>query len=115
MPMDALIASRTRSRNERTNTTSRTSMLPIGIDARGRAVFLYLVLPSARDDFRAFLGRHADLFRMLPFWTLRLVFPRSTAHAYPELQSVVRDELESPLHARTVEELRWYARYRDGF
>jgi hypothetical protein len=37
--------------------------LPIGIDSSGRAVFLYLVLPSARDDFRALLGRHADLFR----------------------------------------------------
>jgi len=81
----------------------------------GVVVFLYLVLPSSRDDFRAFLGRHADLFRTLPFWTLRLLFPRSIADAYPGLQSVVRDELESPLHARTVEELRWYARYRDGF
>ena len=82
--------------------------LPIGIDASGRVVFLYLVLPSARDDFRAFLVRHAELFRRLPFWTLRLVLPRSIAHAYAGLQTVVRDELESPLHARTVEELKWY-------
>jgi hypothetical protein len=82
--------------------------LPIGIDASGRAVFLYLVLPTARDDFRAFLGRHAELFRTLPFWTVRLVFPDGIAHAYAGLQAVVRDELESPLLAHTVEELKWY-------
>jgi hypothetical protein len=75
---------------------------------RRRSRFLYLVLPSARDDFRAFLGRHADLFRALPLWTLRLVFPRSIAHAYATLQTVVRDELESPLHTHTIEELKWY-------
>ena len=56
--------------------------LPIGIDASGRAVFLYLVLPTARDDFRAFLGRYVELFRTLHFWTLRLVFPRPIAHSY---------------------------------
>ena len=82
--------------------------LPIGIEASGRALFLYLVLPTSRDDFRAFLNRHAELFRTLPFWTLRLVFPRPIAHAYEGLQAVVRDELESPLQAHTVEELKWY-------
>jgi hypothetical protein len=82
--------------------------LPIGIDAGGRAVFLYLVLPTARDDFRAFLGRHAELLRTLPAWTLRLVFPRSLAHVYGAFNAVVREELESPLHPRTVEELKWY-------
>jgi hypothetical protein len=46
--------------------------LPIGIDSTGRAVCLYLVLPSGREDFRVFLGRHAELFRTLPLWTLRL-------------------------------------------
>jgi hypothetical protein len=84
--------------------------LPIGIDSSGRGIFLYLLLPSGRDDFRAFLGRHADLFRTLPSWTLRLVFPLPMAHAYAGLQAVVRDELESPLHPKTVEELKWYFR-----
>jgi hypothetical protein len=82
--------------------------LPIGIDSTGRAVCLYLVLPSGRDDFRAFLGRHTELFRTLPLWTLRLVIPHQIAHAYAALQAVVRDELESPLHPHTVEELKWY-------
>jgi hypothetical protein len=82
--------------------------LPIGIDSSGRAVCLYLVLPSGRDDFRAFLGRHAALVRTLPVWTLRMVFPRPIAHAYAGLQAVVHDELETPLHPQTVEELKWY-------
>ena len=82
--------------------------LPIGIDSSGRGIFLYLVLPSGRDDFRAFLSRHADLFRTLSFWTLRLLFPRPIAHAYAGLQAVVHDELETPLHPQTVEELKWY-------
>src|ERR1700693_412959 len=30
------------------------------------------------------------------------------SHAYTGLQAVVRDELESPLLAHTVEELKWY-------
>ena len=33
--------------------------LPIGIHASGRGVFLYLGLPTARDGFQVFLGRHA--------------------------------------------------------
>jgi hypothetical protein len=45
---------------------------------------------------------------MLPAWTLRLVFPRSLAHAYGAFQAVVREEFESPLHAHTVGELKWY-------
>ncbi len=60
--------------------------LPIGIDSTGRAMCLYLVLASSRDDFRAFVARHADLFRTLPFWTVRLVFPRPIAHTYTRLQ-----------------------------
>ncbi|MGG7380554.1 hypothetical protein ACQ7B2_18005, partial [Escherichia coli] len=39
-----------------------TNKLPIGIDSMGHATFLYLVLPSAQEDFRTFLHRHADLF-----------------------------------------------------
>jgi hypothetical protein len=81
---------------------------PIGVDRTGRAVFLYLVLPSARDDFRGFLGRHRELLVCLPSWTLRLVFLRQYAHVYEAYQAVVREEWESPLHPRTVEELTWF-------
>ena len=86
--------------------------LPIAVDSNGRAVFLYLIRPSPRDDFQAFLGRHAELLCSLRSWTLRLVFPRQLAHAYEAFQAVVREEWESPLHARTVEELKWYFEQR---
>ena len=85
---------------------------PIGVDPTGRAVFLYLVLPSARDDFRGFLDRHRDLLVCLPSWTLRLVFPRQFPDAYEAYQAVVREEWETPLHPRTVEELSWYFEQR---
>jgi hypothetical protein len=81
---------------------------PIGIDPTGRAVFLYLVLPSSRDDFRGFVDRHSQLLRCVPSWTLRLVFLQQLAHVYGAYQAVVREECESPLHPQTVEELKWY-------
>jgi hypothetical protein len=96
------------------NTTSITAASafpdkhPIGIDPTGRAVLLYIVLPSARDDFRAFLDRHRKLLTCLPSWTLRLVFPHQLSHLYETYQAVVREEWETPLHLRTVEELTWY-------
>jgi hypothetical protein len=92
--------------------TAFPDKLPIGIGGDGRAAFLYLVLPTARDDFRAFLRRHVALFQTPPSWTLRLVFPRAIAHAYAGLQTVIHDEFESPLHLHTVEELRWYFEQR---
>jgi hypothetical protein len=89
--------------------------LPIGIDSTGHATFLYLVLPSPQDDFRRFLRGHADLFHRLSSWTLRLIFPRSLAGSYDGLQSVVQEELETPLHPRMIEELKWYfAQLRRG-
>jgi len=111
VPVDML--PRLTARTDKTETGSAfPDRLPIGIGADGRAVFLYLVLPTARDDFRAFLHRHAALFQALPSWTLRLVFPRAIGHAYAGLQSVVHEEFESPLHSHTVEELKWYFEQR---
>jgi hypothetical protein len=93
-----------------TNATARAfpDKQPIGIDPTGRTLFLYLVLPSARNDFRGFLDRHRGLLECLPCWTLRLVFLRQFAHVYEAYQADVREEWESPLHPRTVEELTWY-------
>ena len=85
---------------------------PIGIATDGRPVFLYVVLPTVRDNFRAFLRRHATLFQTLPSWTLRVVLPRALADAYEGVQAVVRDEFESPLYPHTVDELKWYFEQR---
>jgi hypothetical protein len=88
---------------------------PIGIDSTGHATFLYLVLPSAQGDFRTFLRRHASLFHSLSSWTLRLIIPLALSDSYDWLQSVVREELETTLHPRTIEELKWYfAQLRGG-
>jgi hypothetical protein len=107
VPLDML--PRLTARTDRAETGSAfPDRMPIGIGTDGRAVFLYLVLPTIRDDFRAFLRRHAPLFERLPSWTLQLVFPRAIAHAYAGFQTVIHDEFESPLHVHTVEELRWY-------
>jgi len=81
---------------------------PIGIDPNGRVVLLYVLLPSGHDDFRGFLDRHSQLLPCVPSWTLRLVFPQQFAHVYGAYQSAVREEWDSALHPRTVEELKWY-------
>jgi hypothetical protein len=83
-----------------------------GIDPTGRTVLLHLVLPSGREDFRTFLGRHAALLSGVPAWTLRVVLPRAMAQAYEGIQQVVEDEWETPLHPQTLNELSWYFEQR---
>ena len=85
---------------------------PIGVDPDGRTVVVYLVMTSGLDQFRAFLGRHAELCRAVPAWTLRLVFPRSLEHAYQAYHAVIREEWESPLHRRTIDQLTAYFEQR---
>jgi hypothetical protein len=41
-----------------------------------------------------------------------LVFPRPLDHLYNGYQNVVHEELETPLHRATVNELRWYFEHR---
>ena len=106
VPLDKL--PRLTSRATAGTATAFPDRLPVGIDADECAVFLYLLIPTGRGDFAAFLRRHAPLLERLPSWTLRLVFPRVIAHAYAPLQGAIRDEWESPLHARTLDELKWY-------
>src|SRR6185295_17413429 len=84
----------------------------IGVDPSGRTVLLRLLGPSGLEDFRTFLGRVAPLLVSLPTWTLRLAFPRALVGTYETLQRVVREEWETPLHPRTVDELRWYFEQR---
>jgi hypothetical protein len=43
---------------------------------------------------------------------LRLVFPRPLDRVYDAYQTVIREELESPLHAVTIGELKWYFAHR---
>jgi hypothetical protein len=85
---------------------------PIGIEPDGRAVLFYLATEPWTDDFRSFLQRHAALLRVAPMWTLRLVFPRPLDRVYDAYQTVIREELESPLQPATIGELQWYFEHR---
>lgn len=85
---------------------------PIGIDPSGRIVLLYLVAVPWTEDFRAFLVAHTALLGVTPAWTLRLVFPQSLRRAFPAYEAVVHEELESPLQADTIYDLRRYFFHR---
>jgi len=68
--------------------------LPIGVTGDGRThVFLYGVTREVAIEFRTFLQRHAELFRALPEWEIRLLVPRHVAVAAPRFEAVARDEL----------------------
>jgi hypothetical protein len=83
--------------------------LPIGVHNESRAhVFTYLANRSTPVDFRPFLRRHADLFRALPRWTVRLLVPTHLTKAAKLYESAWREELASPLRLSTADELRWY-------
>ena len=83
--------------------------LPIGVDAKTRTtVFLYLATQNVPHDFRAFLEQHADLFRQLPAWTVRLLVPRHMGDAPATYQAAFRDQLAVPLRRQVIDELQWY-------
>jgi hypothetical protein len=90
--------------------------LPIGVERNGggRHVFLYLVTRDVPVDFRMFLQRHAELFRVVYEWTIRLLIPRRFRKAAALYRYAVRDELATPVHPSTVEELEWFFRERHG-
>jgi hypothetical protein len=68
---------------------------PIGIDAAGRALLLYLVTVPWTEEVRTFLRARATFLRNVPTWTLRLVFPRPLDRAYDSYQQVVHEELDA--------------------
>jgi hypothetical protein len=86
---------------------------PIGVATSGRVVFSHLVTAYETEGLRAFVQRHADLLRVLPGWTLRLVLPQQIADGAARLESVVRDEL-TPLRSQLLTELKWYFSKRRG-
>jgi hypothetical protein len=89
--------------------------LPIAVAPDGRThIFLYLVTRDLPIDFRAFLERHAELFRALPAWTLRLLVPRHLTEAIPVYSEAFREQLATPLRPIVLDELRWYFGARRG-
>jgi hypothetical protein len=85
---------------------------PIGVDLTGRLVLVYLVTVPWTEDFRLFLLGYSRLLAVTPVWTLRLVFPKALQRVVPDYQRAVREELESPMPAATINDLRWYFFHR---
>jgi len=92
--------------------SSLSSAFPIGVAADGRTLLLYLAGEPTIEGFRGFLQTHAALLRVAPSWTLMIVLPRPLDHAYEAYQSVIHEELESPLRSATIGELQWYFEHR---
>ena len=89
--------------------------LPIGVDRQGdEHVFIYLVTRMSPVDFRAFLQRHAVVWRFLRRLTLRVLVPPQFDDAIPAYRQAAREELLSPLSPSDVSELHWYFEQRKG-
>ena len=97
-------------------TRNRSYDLPrrsrLGSNRTAASLLLYLATEPWTEAFGRFLQEHAALLRVAPTWTLRLVFPRPLDGVYDAYQAVIREELESPLHAATIDELQWYFEHR---
>lgn len=89
-----------------------SSVLPIGLIADGRTLLPYLANEPTTETFRTFLQTHVELLSVAPNWTIRIVFPRPLDHAYDAYQTVIHEELESPLHSATIGELQSYFELR---
>jgi hypothetical protein len=100
------------SEERRPPASSLSSALPIGVAADGCTLLLYLASEPTTETFRTFLRTHAELLRVAPTWTIRIVFPRPLDHAYDAYQAVIHEELESPLHSATIGELQSYFELR---
>src|SRR5207244_8606877 len=64
------------------------------------------------DDFRTFLVGHTALLGVTPAWTLKLVFSQPLRRALAAYQTVIHEELESPLQADTICDLKRYFFHR---
>ena len=83
--------------------------LPVGVADDGhRHVFVYLATRSRTDRFRIFLERHAELFRTLSSWSVRVLVPRHVTDAATPYRNAFVEQLATPLPIETTNELRWY-------
>ena len=71
-------------------------------------MFLYLVHRRLPVDFRQFLIRHAELFRFVHTWTVRLLIPRRFRKAVALYKAALRDELWTPMNPSVTKALQTY-------
>ena len=89
--------------------------LPIGVQAEDQThVFIYLATKDVPVDFRAFLERHAELFRSLSRWRVRVLIPLHLGGALPAYKAAFREQIASPLRPVVLDELRWFFHARRG-
>ena len=87
--------------------------LPIGVTRdEWDTVFVYLVTRPMPIDFRAFLERHAELWRALPRWIVRLLVPQHFSANAGAYAAAFREQLATPLRPAVVDELRWWCQQR---
>jgi hypothetical protein len=83
--------------------------VPVGVTPDGRHyVFVHLATAATAHDFRAFLRRHAEVFRVLTDWSVRLLVPRHLRACLPQYEHAFSDELVNAVMPRVADELRWY-------
>jgi hypothetical protein len=90
----------------------RAELAVLGMESDGRTILLYLATEAWTDAFRSFLQAHVALLRVAPTWTLARV-SRPLDRGYDAYQTVIHEELESPLHPAAIGELQWYFEHRD--
>ncbi len=89
--------------------------LPIGMGTDDDpVVFPYLITTPFKDALLDFVQCHSDLWRGLPRWTVRLVFPREAAASTGSFEAAVRQELTAQLAPDHVAELKWLFRQRQA-
>ena len=79
--------------------------LPIGWDRRStdHHVFVYLATAPTPWDFRLFLLRHIPLLRLLTQWTIRVLLPKTLAHARRPYLHAAREHLLGTARGRKVD------------
>lgn len=82
------------------------SGFPIGHDPSGRLLLLYVATVPWTADFQRFLQDHVPLLRLLPAWTLRLVFVQPNDRWSECYEGVIDEELKTPLQPATISELK---------
>ena len=62
------------SEEARPQPSSLSSALPIAVAGDGRTLLPYLASEPTTETFRTFLQSHAELLKVAPTWTIRIVF-----------------------------------------
>ena len=80
--------------------------LPVGLDATGRVILLYLATDSEVGPCHAFVDRYLERLRDLPAWTLRIVVPPWPSGLGEFYAKAVTEEFTATLRPAWLSDLR---------